>query len=347
MDGRAVTTFKEVLGELHKGESGCLIAIQPYVGQIAPDDAVSLLDAAAAYCDYKVVDELFKMFGKFEFVASALCHAIGKGDTQMAIDLAKRGATLDLELNDMQIPGDTDHDKANRRTRYLGRYLADDTFKYIGSGRALTFNAANVSGFIYRLCNTPRSHTTIVALANEELLTSRDLKGLCLSAASEGKYDLARELIGMGALNGSKVLIEVNRPGVPRMVPIQDVEDLLYPGCDRACAEFVCGSVPDRVSGCWANAYLSEDPETVRVMVPHLKSEDVLDKASLMELLARNDYRDELQTVAGWDGALTAENLQRAIEAASDAGHVGTSAWLLQKKRELPDGGGFDIDLSL
>jgi len=115
--------------------------------------------------------------------------------------------------------------------------------------------------------------------------------------------------------------------------------DLVVPRADEGVFAFVCENAPevflDRLV---TTTWLAEEPELVRSMVAHLAPGDAEGNGALVLLLAKNGYMAELRQVGRWPGMLDLATVDRAMGAASAAGHAEVVAWLLSRRAELAGG---------
>lgn len=335
---------------------GCadLDAIASFSGVLVPSQVVDLFDAAVRGCDGSIIERLLLLFGMPEFPAAPLCHAIAQGNGSAARVLLSHGAELSAKLYvpDQVVPDST---SSSRLSRYLEHSLEcsatdsspdvalmDEIRRCHKEAPLVRFCAATLEGFAYRLCITQRGAPLVVELARKGLFNGQDLWGLCLALALAERFGDARALLEAGAQFEEGVAVACLRPGEERLEPsrVSGIGDLLFPGCSRECAAFVCAEAPETVSSRWSDAFLDHDPEVIRTLFAHLCEEYVGDVGRLLSVLAANGFVREVSQILAWDGTQDPGSLQRALEAAADAQRFETCAVLIEHKRAMDRNGG-------
>lgn len=345
--------------------------IERLAGAIGPRDAVRLLETAAESAEPGVIDALYGAFGAFEFESSALCRAISCGNEGTAVSLAGHGATLEPVLRSIDAgnhPEASDADASPRLAAYLRENLSERTmFHDTSTDRLSTRCEADVAGIVYRMALKPsprldgrerRDLTTparvIGRLADCSLLCSRDLLGLSLAAAIAGEVGLAVRLSGLVPADHPPVAVEVFVPGSNERVVLNEVSDLIYPGCSVECAQVALTRPSSEVSARWTPRLLNGSPEVVRRMVRKMMpgpDAPVASAGRLLVFLASHNFVDEMMVLSSWprpssDEAFSAESMTEAIKAAADNGHADAAAWLLSE-RARRHGSGDLVDLAL
>lgn len=313
---------------------------------VNPIEAVRLLKYGAIRGDAEVIERLYAIFGKFEMPSIALCYAIAFGNDGNARALMEHGVTLGMPMNPVLFKGDTPSKQANRQKRYIDDVLCEgglDIPGRMGIGRHV--DTLPNPDYIYQCALSSKSDDLVSAYAEEGLFCPKDLKGLmlaCLAESSDSMYmcgkpkpKLARLLARCGGMNGECVTLHVQRGPRNHHADVCGVEGLLYPGCSIGVAKAVCSIAPERIPDMWDQRYLKQDPEVVRVLVPHLDPKGFRNTAALLNLLAQNGYDAEIDIVCKWDGAITERMMQKAIEAASSAGKIPTAALLMDLKGSM------------
>lgn len=336
---------KAAIEAMRKGDSSKLVALEPVAGKVNPLDAIRLLKYAAMRGDAETINQLYAIFGKFEMPSIALCYAIACGNDGTARTLIERDVTLGKPMDPIQKRGDTPVKQANRLKRYIDGVLFEDAYDI--PGWMGTICQAVSSDCIYQCALSSESDDLVVSYAEEGLLDAKDLKGLMLASLAEWnenyscgnpKPELALLLAKCGGLNDEQVWLHVQRGSQYRHADIRSVDDLLYPGCSTAVAKAVCSIAPDRIAGLWDGRFLRQDPEVVRILVPHLDLASCKNTGALLNLLAKNGYDAEIKMVCQREGLVTEKMMQKAIEAASTEGKVSTTALLMSLKASMFEG---------
>ncbi|MGI6218100.1 MAG: hypothetical protein ACOYIK_10885 [Coriobacteriales bacterium] len=343
---RAIGSWEEsetlvpvIAEQIRNGDESNIGVALSHAGDLTPDEAVRLLDAAAEGGAKSTLEKLYGTFSEFEFEASALCHAITAGNSETAIWLAARGIRLCDGMKHVDVDGDTSALIAKRRKIYFEGNLSGGSYRQM-SGAVFESNASNTRGIVYILCMTARSQETIEELIERSLVSANDALGLCLAAGSMGKIDLAEELAGVPGFDGASSCVEVER--VDGMHQLECIADLLHPGCSESCAKFVCTYDPERVSRRWSSAFLKSSDGVLSQIVPLLRPEDVRNQKALAEELTKRGMRDLLEMVIGWGSKV---DLHPALDAATANGDVELSSWILDQISKR--GSDWKLDLTL
>lgn len=315
--------------------------LRPCAREVDPFKAVELLIRAAVNDDVASIEKLFDVFGSFEMPSLALCYAIAMGHDASARTLLAHGVTLRTELE----PSPQSRELgslAQRQERYINELLCT----YYGRGGIpgrQGFLEIGPRGYIYLMTLSEKSDPLIAAYAREGLLCPRDLKGLMLACLAESfrhylcgapRPELAQLLADAGGINGEAVCLHVIRGPYRQQDDVEDIDDLLFPGCSPIVARYVCAHIPERIADLWDVRYLEQDPRVVRMLVPHLDPQRLQSIPALLDVLARNGFDDAVKTVCDWQHGLTAQDLVHAIELASGAGRISTAALLMDIKNE-------------
>lgn len=315
--------------------------LRPCAREVDPFKAVELLIRAAVNDDVSSIEKLFDVFGSFEMPSIALCYAIAMGHDASARALLAQGVTLRTELDPSSQPGVL-LGHTQRQERYINELLCT----YYGRGGIpgrQGFLEIGPSGYIYLMTLSEKSDPLIAAYAREGLLCPRDLKGLMLACLAESfrhylcggpRPELAQLLADVGGINDEAVCLHVIRGPYRQQDDIEEIEDLLFPGCSPIVARYVCAHIPERIADLWDERYLEQDPRVVRTLVPHLDPQRLQNIPALLDVLARNGFDDAVKTVCDWQHGLTAHDLVHAIELASGAGRISTAALIMDIKNE-------------
>ena len=291
------------------------------VHEVDPFKAVELLIRAAVNDDVLSIEKLFDVFGSFEMPSIALCYAIAMGHDASARALLAHRVTLRTELEPTPRSNELGS-QARRRERYINELLCT----YYGRGGIpgrQGFLETGPSGYIYLMTLSDKSDPLIAAYAREGLLCPRDLKGLMLACLAESfrhylcggpRPELAQLLADAGGVNDEAVCLHVIRGPYRQQDDIEELEDLLFPGCSPIVARYVCAHIPERIADLWDVRYLEQDPRVVRTLVPYLDPQRLQNVPALLDVLARNGFDDMVKTVCDWQYGLTAQDLVHAIE---------------------------------
>ena len=315
--------------------------LRPCAREVDPVKAAELLIRAAVNDDVPSIEKLFDVFGSFEMPSIALCYAIAMGHDVSARTLLAHGVTLRTELEPTPRTNELGS-QAQRQERYINELLCT----YYGRGGIpgrQGFLEIGPSGYIYLMTLSDNSDPLIAAYAREGLLCPRDLKGLMLACLAESfrhylcgapRPELAQLLADAGGINDEAVCLHVIRGPYRQQDDIEDIDDLLFPGCSPVVARYVCAHIPERIADLWDVRYLEQDPKVVRTLVPYLDPHRLQNVPALLDVLARNGFDDAVKTVGDWQHGLTARDLVHAIELASGAGRISTAALLMDIKNE-------------
>ena len=328
--------------------------VAPHAPEVAPTEAVDLLERACAFGPVSVVDAVWGAFaGGFAYTGWALALAMRCGHEDVARDLLARGVDLLGEP---------------RRPRGCRALLPHD-------GTFTRFDLTRESPTLF-LNNMDHTVSTEVfePFTGEEKLAGRPYAAPAgVAAAADCVYDLAADglfddtafddlfraamvkawhalrhpserdpLCAETCLDLGRRMLALHRD---RHMGDGNVElvmgNLVVPRADRAIVAFVCEEAPEVFLGRLEHLeWLRGDAELVRAMVPHLSPGTPDQNALVLRILAENDFMDELRTVASWPHALDRDSAAGAIQAASAAGHAEAATWLLARERGIEPGGG-------
>ena len=292
---------------------------------VHPRDVVALFDWAAKLKDPAPTEHLYQLFGQPECDREAFSDAINCGNFDTALTLLAHGASLSSEIRWNTFTGDSPAKYMGRINEYESRDVYSTAIVITGEKEKRDEHMASVMD-------------TIERLANVHAFSASDLKILCLTAAYNGEFDMAMKLVELGADDTSDGFITIYIGDYRKHTESRAYrfEDLLYPGCKPQTARFVCAVRPQVVSAKWSSAFLKDSAKTIKTLLPYLREDSFKgNKQELLLLLAKNGCTDELRIVSAWDGILTEQGLNKAIEIASTSGHVETSAFLLNERSRL------------
>ena len=113
---------------------------------------------------------------------------------------------------------------------------------------------------------------------------------------------------------------------------------MVVPNQDERLIVWICEKAPevfyDRLC---SQSWLKKNVGLVRRMVAHLTPGTEYQNGVLLSVLAGGACFDQLEDLLGWQNTYTPANLDRAIDAASEAGHAEIAAWLLTLRQDLSD----------
>lgn len=320
---------------MKKGDASGLGAIEKQASKVRPAVSLELLVNAAVKGDEALIDRLYDIFGSFEMPCIALSRAVACGNDSAARALFKHGASFDDSFEPIEIKGDTYAKQENRRNKYLRDFLMR---------RDVDGNpeSCGLDGSIFFMTLSSKSEPLLKAYASEGLLTPREMKGFILASLvdayerpSKPKRGLAKRLYKEGGNVGYPVALTFQGGRQGHYFAIDAFEDLIFPGCSIESVEAVCSIMPERVNDMWDVGLLRYEPEIIKAMLPHLKSEGFANTAALLNYLARNDMAAEIGALENWGAALPEKALTKAAEIASSAGSVSATAALIELKSKL------------
>ncbi|MDO4502658.1 MAG: DUF6273 domain-containing protein [Coriobacteriia bacterium] len=301
---RAGDYGQELMLEVMETED--LASLAPFVEAFGVDESwesflVEQLESFAEAGDAGRVDALFDLVGTVEFTSGALCKALGEGHAAVCGTLIRHGARLDGRCAKVPLVNDTPELRKARKEAY-----GADRSWY---GTALEGQA---TGHMVRV------------LTNQGLLAKADWRGLlCAAAADPEQQDLFAWMLcpdhdpvpGISARWAGKH-VAVVQGSAKRDVPVssEGLRWLWHPG--------LCQS----------------DPESVRVMAPHLGFRDLDEKGELLNLLARNGWNRELRALLDVYRMFSVNQLAAAVTVAREHNRRSTADMLLTLLRSIGAG---------
>ena len=323
-----------------------LLALAPVYAEVAPVQAVDLLERACAMSTLAAVEAAYEAFPEFVYESWALALALRCANEPVARYLLDRGVDL------------------------LGSVHQPTTFRALlpHEGTFTRFDLTRQSPTLFVNPMDPTVSTEVFepfrGRANESLAkpaysVSTDLEATCelvARLAHEGLFDavvfddlLRAALVrAWHALRhegqhdeqtaetclafGTRMLEMYYMRGQGDHMVSQILGSLIVPKASPRIVTFVCDHAPDvfleRLSSL---SWLRRDVDLVAAMVPHLSPSTEERNGQLLTVLAADGRMTELEQLANWDRTFTEPNVDEAIQAASAAGHAESAAWLLAR----------------
>lgn len=325
-------------------------ALAPLADETDPVDAVDLLERACAYGFLPVVRAVYEVLGPIVFDAWALALALRCDHEDVARWMLDRGVDLLGDVRTTLSPrrrlpteGKLTRFDFTRSAPTLLKNPMDPTVTFeafaefkgteqlAGGPFQAELDLAAACGCVRRIARDGVFEATVY----DDLFRSVTIRGWhALRHASSRDEETAATCFELGAdLYGWHRELGYGDERIERIMG-----DLVVPRADPGVIAFVCENAPevflDRLA---TEPWLREEPELVRSMVGLLAPGGPEGNAALVELLAANGYVDELRRVGEWPGMLELGSLDRAMDAASVAGHAEAAAWLLSRRRGLSD----------
>ena len=319
-------------------------SLAPIYDQVAPVQAVDLLERACVFGSTRVVSAAYEAFPEFVYESWALALALRCANEPVARLLLDRGVDL---LGSVHQP-----------TTYRALLPHEGTFT--------RFDLTRQSPTLFLNPMDPTVSTEVFepfrGRANESLASPAYRKDTDLAAtcdlvarlASEGCFDavvfddllraaLVRawhalrhegqhdEEVAETCLSFANRMLEMYHmrgQGYESLSRI--LGNLIVPKAHPRIIEFVCEQAPDVfLERLHALSWLQKEDELVAGMVDHLSPSTEEHNGNLLIMMAKNGRMPQLEALSSWEDTLTASNVEAAMEAASKAGHAEAAAWLL------------------
>lgn len=325
-------------------------AIKPLRDLASPKELTDFLERASVWSSRAVVDAIFSELGPIPYRGWALALALRCDREDIAYDLKARRVNL---LEDPQIPKElpeynlvcqdlTRGDLTASSPRILkdpqGRSVSSEVFRSFGDSEELLGSDYSRSTDIVRTCEL------VAKLANDQSFLDIVFDDLfraavaCASRAFAHPSSYAPET-PKACLDLADAMLSLHRQnlgGTKRMEEL--LGQMVAPGQDERLIVFICEKAPEVFySELCSQSWLRKDVGLVRRMVPHLGEGTEYQNGILLSVLAQGGCFDQLEDMLGWQHTFTPANLDRAIDAASEAGHAEIAAWLLALRRDISD----------
>lgn len=316
----------------------------PHYAEVAPTEAVDLLERSCVLGTKPVVEALYQAFPEFVYESWALALALRCANEPVARLLLERGVDL--------------LDSVHQPTTYRALLPHEGTFTRFGLTRqspTLFLNPMDptVSTEVFE----PFRGRANEHLAGDAYAVPTDLAATCdlvARLAEEGLFDpvvfddllraaLVRawhalrhereqdEQVAETCLSfGARMLGMYYMRGQGDHYVHLILGNLIVPHVHPRIVEFVCDQAPDVfLERLCALSWLQRDVDLVAQMVPHLAPSTPECNGRLLQVLAADGRMAQLELLAGWPDTLTTGNVDAAMQAASAAGHAEAAAWLL------------------
>jgi len=335
--------------------------IAPNAESLSPVDAVDLLERACAFGDLPCVHLLWKVVPDFAYTSWALMLALRCAHEEVARFLLDQGVDL---LGGAHQPRGVrallPHEGTFTRfclTRLsttlfvnpLDPTVSTEVFEEFAPRRQLAGGPYSKEVDLQATCDL------VAQLAEEGLFDATVFDDLLRATLVKAWHSLRHEAtrdsrtaemcLGLG----SKMLALHRTRGLGDARIEQILASLVVPKASPRVLQFICEEAPDvfleRLS---VLPWLYESPTLVRQMVPFLSpSDDEALNGTLLRLLARGGFMEDIGALSSWDHTLTRQNLLAALDEASAAGHAEVAAWALSKLQGTDAPGGSEDSLGL
>lgn len=325
-------------------------ALKPMRGMATAKELTDFLERACVWSSCKVVDAIFSELGPIPYKGWALALALRCDREDIAMDLKARRINL---LEDPDVPKEAlDHnllvveltrgDMTGSSPRLFqdpqGRSVCSEIFRPFAPHEEL------LGSDYSRGTDVTKSCELIAKLANEQAfipIVFDDLFRAALACASRAFASPASYVPGTpeACLDLAKAMLELHKQKLGGTERIEKLlGDLIVPSQDERLIIFICEQAPavfyDQLC---SQSWLRKNVGLVRRMVAHLVPGTEYQNGVLMSVLASGACFDQLEDLLGWKDTFTPGNLDRAIDAASEAGHAEIAAWLLTLRQDLSD----------
>ncbi len=344
---RLVRQAREAIGS--GGEDAAveaLLALGPVYRDVPPVEAVDLLERSCALGTSRVVEAAYEAFPEFVYESWALALALRCANEPTARLLLDRGVDL------------------------LGSVRQPTTFRALlpHEGTFTRFDLTRRSPTLFLNPMDPTVSTEVFEpfrgranehLAGEAYEAPVDLGATCdlvARLAQEGRFDpvVFDDLFRAAMVHAWHALrhegqrdeqaAETCLSFGARMLDMHFLRSqgdesiqrilgsLIVPKVHPRIVEFVCDHAPDVfLERLCALSWLQREVDLIASMVPHLSPGTEERNGTLLLILAREGRMEELGQLASWRNTLTPANVERAMQAASEAGRAEAAAWLLAR----------------
>ncbi len=304
--------------------------LEPYASKMKPNKVVDLLERAAAYGDKATIGAVFKLFGKPESLASALCVAIRNGNEETARALRAKGASLIA---------------SGRQWSYDRKYargfdLEEDIFVVSALsgyriGQFFSFAAPeahpeDVDYLPYKAespgeyCHKDKAFALVRKLFENGQLKKCDVGALGFKML-DGCDDtrLAIEMFEQGTPESKRSEMLSQKIGTTIDKGFDDVADYVY-------QNVAPGDLVERFKA--VRGYLTaQNHDALARCVRHLPADAVKPTDAMWKALAESGYFDELIIACNWEQC-TPSDLEVALATAAEFGKPGATAVILEKQ---------------
>lgn len=324
--------------------------LAPLRGQATAKELTDFLERACVWASRDIVDAIFSYLGPIPYRGWALALALRCGREDIAYDLKARRTNL---LEDPEIPEDlperpllihdlTRGDMTGSSPKLFedpeGRSVTSEIFRTFGPAEEL------VGADYSRGTDVRRSCELVAKLANDQSfipIVFDDLFRAALACASRAYAYPTSYVPGTAesCLDLVDALLELWRQhlgGTDRIPEL--LGRMIVPNQDERLIVFICEKAPEVFyEKLCSQSWLRKNVGLVRRMVAHLVPGTEYQNGVLLTVLAKGACFDQLEDLLGWQNTYTAANLDRAIDAASEAEHAEIAAWLLTLRQDLAD----------
>ena len=339
-----IARAREAITTQDEQAAAALRDLGPVYAEVAPVEAVDLLERACTLGTLHVVEAAYQAFPEFVYEGWALALALRVANEPVARYLLERGVDL---LGDVHPPATyralLPHEGTFTRfdlTRKSPTLFVNPMDPTVSSevfepfrGRA---NESLVRPAYEAPCDLAATCDLVAQLAQEgcfDPVVFDDLLRAALVRAwhalrHEGERD---EQVAETCLAfGKRMLDQYYMRGQGDQYVRQILGSLIVPKVNPRIVAFVCDEAPDVfLDRLHSLNWLQRDVDLVASMAPRLKPGAEEHNATLLSVLASHGRMAELELLAAWDNTLTAQNVDAAMQEASAAGQGEAAAWLL------------------
>ncbi len=316
--------------------------------QLTPAQTTDILERACVYGTSNLVDWTFTALGPFPYRGWALALAlrcaredvsrylIGHG-VDLLEDVSREDKYRTIADHEMDL---SRHDLTRGSSGLLaspfGRSVSSEVFSRFTGREQLVGGSYSIMTDIAATCDL------VGRLADEGVFDSVVLDDLLRAAVAHASEVMDAPRVSEpyaieACLGFASHLVKLwNEAGRKEGRVGFVLGEFIQPDAHRRIIAFVCENVPEVfVSRIESHGWLRNDPALIRDMTHHLAPLHAEDVRPLLPLLASNGYMTELEIVGSWPGALSHDNLDEAMAAASGSGKAEAAAWLLARSQEL------------
>lgn len=330
-----------------RDEAGAIAALQalgPFYTEIAPVQAVDLLERACVLGTEPVVAAAYEAIPEFVYESWALALALRCANEPVARLLLSRGVDL---LGSVHQPttyrallpheGTFTRFDLTRQSPTLFLNPMDPTVStevfepfrgranehLAGSAYDVPTDLAATCELVARLAK----ECLFDAVVFDDLLRAALVRAWhALRHAGERDEQTAETCLSFGAQMLDMYFMRGQGDDTVWLI----LGSLIVPKVHPRIVTFVCEHAPDVFLERLAQLkWLQRDVDLVAQMVPHLHASTEERNGTLLVVLAEAGRMAELNQLGDWDDTFTAHNVDVAMEAASAAGHGEAAAWLL------------------
>ena len=310
--------------------------LAPYASKVKADKVVDLLERAAAYGDKATIGALFKLFGKPESLASALCVAIRNGNEETACALRAKGASLITSGKqwscDRKYARGFDLEEDIFVVSALSGYRIGQFFAFV----APEAHPEDVDYLPYKAespgeyCHKDKAFALVQKLFENGQLKKCDVGALGFEMLDgRDATRLAIEMFEQGIPESKRSEMLSQKIGTTIDKGFDDVADYVY-------HNVAPGDLVERFKA--VRGYLTaQNHDALARCVRRLPADAVKPTDAMWKALAESGYFDEILIACDWVQC-TKNDLEVALATVSDYGKPGVTAIILEKRAAKGNG---------